>query len=109
MFYKIQVPCFTKIQVPGLHRIQQVLANILAMEHNMPTIHQKTIQKLATFFSPWRSIWPQIQHLLLTLDRISGPDISKILPGARWATRRPQIQKMSEDLGVRTQTRDVLV
>ena len=35
----------------------------------------KNTPKLATFFSPWRSIWLQIQHLRLPLDRIFGPDV----------------------------------
>ena len=47
-----------------------------------------------------KSIWHQIQHLRLTLDRIFGPDVNNILPGARWATRGPKIKNMFEILDV---------
>ena len=77
-------------------------------------LQQKYKKELATFFSPWRSRCHQIQHLRLTLDRISGPVVHKIFPGARWATRRPNIKKEYRKIwgptnGSRTQHRDVFL
>ena len=66
---------------------------------NLSKNRLKTTQKLATFFSPWRSIYHQIQHLRRTRDRIFGPVVRKILPGALWFTRNPNIQKLFKVLG----------
>ena len=48
-FYKNQVHGFTKNPCTWFTKIQQVWANILVMEHKMPTIHQKTSKNWQPF------------------------------------------------------------
>ena len=59
----------------------------------------KNNQKLATFFSPWRSICHQIQHLHRTRDRIFGPVVRKIVLGGIGATRGPKFKNILENMG----------
>ena len=88
-------------KVPGLQQMQQVLANILAMKHKMPIIHQQSTN------NPSKKTHKKAGNLFVAMEvhmapnrpspASSGPDFRpgyhKNSPGGRGAARGPTIKK----------------